>query len=330
MKNANKPGRKSKNDNRPKSLADLTPERVVSRKYITSAMRQVTGGDKAHKADQTNPVAEVMNRSRVVVEAGQSGHGSAAKSARWVGDSHFRRLSASESPEGKGIGLDNYLALYARPDRNGFLRVPAYKVKDGRILRKEVDWLTYQDEMRAVIAYADSENESGYLVEQSYQVKDGEDKDGEDVYRTVDGVCKARVHEDGVMATRMVDMESITHIDVAADDVLAVAGSLIPFVLHDDDRASVRLQHLARLGSPDDRPLARHVRNVSLTAGRYQRALVPDAGHRLPCVGACHDGASCVVVLDERYERSSDCQHAVCRHVYVRDGLHVHLSLIHI
>ena len=246
VRNGSRPGRRKKDDDRPKALDELTVERIVNRKHITSAMRRVMERERAQLVDQTNPLAGVMNRNRVVVEAGQTKGGSAAQAARWVRTSHFRRLSAAESPDGKDIGLANYLALYARPDRDGFLRSPAYVVDNGRITKTK-DWLTPHRESRCVVAYADSRVEDGYLMGDPTTV----------AYPTDDGFdhveemrVKARKYVSGRFETFIVPPGEVTHMDVDRDDSLAAAGALIPFVEHDDATRISMASGMARQAVP--------------------------------------------------------------------------------
>ena len=233
VRNASKPGRKKKDDNKPKTLLELTPERVTNRKHITSSMRRVLSGDNAQKINQTNPVAEIMNRSRVVIEAGQSSKGgSPAPAARWVDSAQFRRLSASESPEGPNVGLTNFLSMYAQLDKDGFLRSPAYQVKNGKVTRK-VDWLSPYMEREAAIAL-DGFDSKGRLLDREVTVVKIKSADLQDKETTLGRRVNARVFADGEYVTRYIPRKEVTHAIITKDDCLAAAGILIPFVEHDD------------------------------------------------------------------------------------------------
>ena len=214
---ASRPGRRRKDDSRPRKLTDLTPEHVAMPRYITAAMRRLLTGPKAQKMGNPNPLAEVMHRCRVVLEAGQSSKGGSPPAAsRWVDDSQFRRLSASESPEGPLVGLVNYTSLFARADEHGFLATPALRIKDGAATGR-ASLLAPHAEKRAVLAIM------------------GVDADGKLVADPRDrGMVNVRVHEDGGYVTKLLPPEMVTHATVSSDDSLSPAAALVPFVEHDD------------------------------------------------------------------------------------------------
>ena len=214
---ATKSGRK-KDDGTLRGVGSIKPEHIESPRYITAAMRRALLGAYAEKTHATNPVSGIMERRRTVTDAGQvlgSGRANPPTAARWVDDFAFRRLSASESPEGKNIGLVNYASMLAQPDRHGFLSCPARRVENG-VATNDIEWLTPFAEKRARVAL-DKVNPNGTIRRTGPE-----------------GTALVRRHGPSGFEAVYVDASEITHAPVASDDSLAPAAALVPFVEHND------------------------------------------------------------------------------------------------
>ncbi len=168
--------------------------------------------------DQTNPLAE-LDLLRKVTVTGPEGitRERATFSIRDIHSSQYGRICPIRSPEGMSIGLVNYLALFTRINKYGFLEAPYRKVilakKEGRKLPKitdEVVWLQADDEMNY------------YITHGGVQI----DKDGYILDRVVPVRYKGEFLE--------VKANKIQLIDFSNQQIIGISGSLIPFVAHDE------------------------------------------------------------------------------------------------
>ena len=130
----------------------------------------------------------------------------------------------------------------------------------------------------------------------------------------------------GQNVTRM-DFVALAH-DRLVVDAAALVGTLelrnqvlveLAFIILDDDgRAVDVVDHARVLGNEH---FARVNRDAMLDAGADVRRVGLQQRHSLTLHVRTHEGAVCVVVLQERNERGSDRSHLTRRHVHVADTL---------
>lgn len=220
------------------SLGDLDnvmPQDLINAKPISAAVKEFFGSSQLSQfMDQNNPLSEVTHKRRIsALGPGGLTRERAGFEVRDVHATHYGRLCPIETPEGPNIGLINSLSAYARTNPYGFLETPYRKVIDGKVT-DEIDYLSAIEEGQFVIAQANALlNEDGTFV---------------------DELITARQKGDSGLHPR----ESVKYMDVATNQVVSVAASLIPFLEHDDANRALMGANMQRQAVPTlraDKPL---------------------------------------------------------------------------
>ncbi len=195
----------------------LTPVQLVNIRPLISVVREFFSSSQLSQfMDQVNPLAEVEHKRRIsAMGPGGLTRERAGFEVRDVHRSHYGRICPIETPEGANIGLINHLSVFARLNDLGFIETPYVVVRDG-VITNEVVWLNALEEERHKIAHA------GVRVDERGAI--------------LDAMVEARVYgEPGTCPRSEVDL-----IDIAPNQAISVATSLIPFLEHDDaNRASM-------------------------------------------------------------------------------------------
>ncbi len=214
---------------------DLLPNKLISAKPITSSLKDFFATSQLSQfMDHTNPLAEITHKRRIsALGPGGLTRDRAGFEVRDVHVTHYGRVCPIETPEGQNIGLINSLAAYARPNKFGFLETPYRKVNNGKVT-DEIHYLSAIDEAKYVIVQANASL----------------DKDN----KLVDEVVTARQKGE----TKLVPSDIIDYMDVAANQMVSIAASLIPFLEHDDANRALMGSNMQRQGVPcvrADKPL---------------------------------------------------------------------------
>ena len=210
----------------------ITPQDLINSRVVTTVINTFFGTSQLSQfGDQTNPLAEVTHKRRIsALGPGGLTRERAGFEVRDVHYTHYGRLCPIETPEGPNIGLISSLALLAKVNRHGFIEAPyrKVKVKDGiAYATHKVDYLSADDEDRVMIAQSD------------------EPLEGQDEKLTNDHI-RARIKGD----FPIVSPENIEYMDVAPNQILSVAASLIPFLEHDDANRALMGSNMQRQSVP--------------------------------------------------------------------------------
>jgi len=205
----------------------LMPHDLVNPKPISAAIKEFFGTSQLSQfMDQTNPLSEVTHKRRLsALGPGGLSRERAGFEVRDVHPTHYGRICPVETPEGPNIGLIVSLATYARINPYGFIETPYRKVEE-RIVLDEVKYLSALQEQKHVIAPA--------LVEMDDQRR-----------ITLDNLI---VREDGEVVTSTAD--KITYMDIAPNQLVSVAASLIPFLENDDANRALMGSNMQRQAVP--------------------------------------------------------------------------------
>ncbi|MDD5547857.1 MAG: DNA-directed RNA polymerase subunit beta [Candidatus Pacebacteria bacterium] len=193
------------------AIEELTPVQLVNARPISSVVREFFSSSQLSQfMDQTNPLTELEHKRRIsAMGPGGLTKERAGFEVRDVHRSHYGRICPIETPEGSSIGLVNHLANFARLNELGFLETPYAVVKNG-VVTSKVLWLNALEEERHKIAHA------GVVF----------DKQG----KILEEVVEARINGEPGTCIR----SEVEYIDVAPQQLISVATSLIPFLEHDD------------------------------------------------------------------------------------------------
>jgi DNA-directed RNA polymerase subunit beta len=205
----------------------LMPHDLVNPKPISAAIKEFFGTSQLSQfMDQTNPLSEVTHKRRLsALGPGGLSRERAGFEVRDVHPTHYGRICPVETPEGPNIGLIVSLATYARINPYGFIETPYRKVNE-RIVLDEVKYLSALQEQKHVIAPALIEtDENKRLIPDNLIVR-----------------------EDGEVLTSIAD--KVTYMDIAPNQLVSVAASLIPFLENDDANRALMGSNMQRQAVP--------------------------------------------------------------------------------
>ena len=207
----------------------FTPIDLINARTLASVINSFFGTSQLSQfLDQTNPLAETTHKRRIsALGPGGLTRENAGFEVRDVHYSHYGRLCTIETPEGPNIGLISTLAVHGRINRLGFIETPYRQVDNGVVKDKsKVVYLAADQEDERVIAQANAElTDKGAFATDKIKCRETED------FPILEG-------------------EQIDFMDVAPNQILGVAASLIPFIEHDDANRALMGSNMQRQAVP--------------------------------------------------------------------------------
>ncbi|MCD6350497.1 MAG: DNA-directed RNA polymerase subunit beta, partial [Armatimonadetes bacterium] len=206
---------------------ELRPEAVITVKPIQAAINSFFGsGQLSQFMDQVNPLAELAHKRRLsALGPGGLTRQSAKLEVRDVHHSHYGRICPIETPEGAGVGLINYLALYSQLDEFGFIRTPYLRVVNGRVTDEVVYLAADEDEVSNIASASEPRDEHGRFIADRITVRRG-----------------------GEFPT--VPREEVDYCDLSAKQVFSIAAALIPFLENCDAVRALAGSNMQRQAVP--------------------------------------------------------------------------------
>ncbi|MDB5274391.1 MAG: rpoB [Chitinophagaceae bacterium] len=206
---------------------DFKPVDLINARTLSSVINSFFGTNQLSQfMDQTNPLAEITHKRRMsALGPGGLSRERAGFEVRDVHYTHYGRLCTIETPEGPNIGLISSLCVHAKINAMGFIETPYRKVAGGKV----------KDEM----VYLTAEEEDGHFIAQS---KTNVGKDG----TITDEKVKSRFEGDFPLS----EPDKLTYMDVAPNQIVSVAASLIPFLEHDDANRALMGSNMQRQAVP--------------------------------------------------------------------------------
>ncbi|MBU4455364.1 DNA-directed RNA polymerase subunit beta [Patescibacteria group bacterium] len=210
----------------------LTPNKLINARPVISVVKEFFMSSQLSQfMDQTNPLAELEHKRRLsAMGPGGLTRERAGFEVRDVHTTHYSRICPIATPEGPNIGLVGHLASYARLNSYGFIEAPYRKVsRDAKNKPRVTDEIVYLDAF---------EEEKCITTDFTTPV----DKNG---YFLVDKI--------GVRKYGSPSIEEVSNIDfvgVAANQIVSVATSLIPFLEHDDGIRALMGTNMQRQAVP--------------------------------------------------------------------------------
>ena len=237
---------------------ELGPQDLINAKPVTAAIKEFFGSSQLSQfMDQNNPLSEITHKRRVsALGPGGLTRERAGFEVRDVHPTHYGRLCPIETPEGPNIGLINSFACYARTNDYGFIETPFRKVVKGKVT-DEIIYLSAIDEAEHVIAQANA------ALDKSNKF--------------MDDLIPVRYNgESSLMSSERIDL-----MDVAPQQVVSVAASLIPFLEHDDANRALMGSNMQRQAVPVLKP------EKPLVGTGFETVVAGDSG---VCVVANNNG----------------------------------------
>ncbi len=208
---------------------DFKPVDLINARTLSSVINSFFGTNQLSQfMDQTNPLAEITHKRRMsALGPGGLSRERAGFEVRDVHYTHYGRLCTIETPEGPNIGLISSLCVYAKVNQMGFIETPYREVDKGKVdMSGNVRYLTAEEEDTFNIAQANAPlNDHGKFLN---------DK------------VKARFEGD----FPVVQPNDLTYMDVAPNQIVSVAASMIPFLEHDDANRALMGSNMQRQAVP--------------------------------------------------------------------------------
>ena len=212
---------------------DFKPVDLINARTLSSVINSFFGTNQLSQfMDQTNPLAEITHKRRMsALGPGGLSRERAGFEVRDVHYTHYGRLCTIETPEGPNIGLISSLCTYAKINSMGFIETPYMLIEEGKV-SGEIKYLTAEEEDGRNIAMASSEV----------------DKNGNFKVESL----KCRFEGDFPLKSP----NDIDYMDIAPNQIVSVAASLIPFLEHDDANRALMGSNMQRQAVPLLRPEA--------------------------------------------------------------------------
>ncbi len=212
-------------------VASLTPSKLVNARPVIGVVREFFMSSQLSQfMDQTNPLAELEHKRRLsAMGPGGLTRERAGFDVRDVHATHYGRICPIATPEGPNIGLVGHLASYARLNSYGFLEAPYRKVshdKKGSRVTDEIVYLdAFEEEKYITVDATIPVNQEGYFIVNKFEVR--------------------KFGQPGLEEVNKIDF-----VGLAANQIISVATSLIPFMEHNDGQRSLMGTNMQRQAVP--------------------------------------------------------------------------------
>lgn len=246
-------------------LNSITPNQLVNARPVIGAIKEFFMSSQLSQfMDQVNPLAELEHKRRLsAMGPGGLSRERAGFEVRDVHRTHYGRICPIATPEGPNIGLVGHLASYARINDFGFIETPFRKVlhdidNDPKITEGKIARIDIKDPHTKKIIVRADETIDASLAKQLAKIKEIEqiairpivtkeivylDAFDEEKYNTT--AATTPMDERGYFVNKSAELrikgvasfdkvEKIDLVDVAPNQIISIATSLIPFLEHDD------------------------------------------------------------------------------------------------
>ncbi len=285
-------------------ISEITPNRLINARPVIGAVKEFFMSSQLSQfMDQTNPLSELEHKRRLsAMGPGGLSRERAGFDVRDVHPTHYGRICPIATPEGPNIGLVGHLACYARVNEYGFIETPYRKIKHNLANKEEeiVNEIAFED-------IVDPSNKK-VLVKQGGLITEKVAKEISKIKELNRILVKPRVTKEIVYLTAFQSENSVTtaattpidengyflveksevrkygepsiehvemmnYMDVAPNQIVSVATSLIPFLEHDDAVRALMGSNMQRQAVPCIKP------SSPIVGTGLERAAARDSGH---------------------------------------------------
>ena len=265
-------------------IDSLTPNKLINARPVISVVKEFFMSSQLSQfMDQTNPLAELEHKRRLsAMGPGGLTRERAGFEVRDVHPTHYGRICPIATPEGPNIGLVGHLTSYARLNKYGFIESPYRRVLHDIENKAEIT----ENKIARQDIYEMKGDKRGVLIIKEGKIIDKkiaqilEEKLGPITIAIKPMVTDEIVYLDAfteekyitTVATTPIDskgyflvektearkynrptIESVENIDfmaLAANQIISVATSLIPFLEHDDGIRALMGTNMQRQAVP--------------------------------------------------------------------------------
>lgn len=205
----------------------LSPGQLINVRPITGVIKEFFMSSQLSQfMDQTNILSELEHKRRLTaVGPGGLTRERAGFEVRDVHRTYYGKICPIATPEGPNVGLVNHLSCYARLNEYGFIETPYRQIKAGKLTNKIVYLDAYEEEKYILVPYSTPIDKNGRISEEKIE---------------------ARVHG----RPEFYRAKEVEFIDVAPNQIVSVATSLIPFLEHDDGVRALMGTNMQRQAVP--------------------------------------------------------------------------------
>ncbi|PKM87262.1 DNA-directed RNA polymerase subunit beta, partial [Candidatus Falkowbacteria bacterium HGW-Falkowbacteria-2] len=212
-------------------IATLTPNKLVNSRPVIGVVKEFFMSSQLSQfMDQTNPLAELEHKRRLsAMGPGGLTRERAGFDVRDVHATHYGRICPIATPEGPNIGLVGHLSSFARLNSYGFLETPYRKVKHDKTGSRITD----------EIVFIDAFEEEKFITADATIPVDADNR-----------IIVSRFEVRKFGQPGMEDVANIDFVGVAANQIISIATSLIPFMEHNDGQRSLMGTNMQRQAVP--------------------------------------------------------------------------------
>lgn len=276
----------------------LLPNKLINARPVIGAVREFFMSSQLSQfMDQINPLAELEHKRRVsALGPGGLSRDRAGFEVRDVHTTHYGRICPIATPEGPNIGLVGHLSSYAKVNEFGFIETPYRRVvrevpnearfTEGEVLREETAGVK-----AGTLITKDVAKKLESAKEKTIQVQPRVTMEivylnSFDEERATTAAATIPMNAEGVILADRVPArikgkpgtatpDTIDYVDVASNQIISIATSLIPFLEHDDATRGLMGTNMQRQAVPCIKPDAPFV-----GTGVEARAAI-DSGHAI-------------------------------------------------
>jgi len=239
-------------------IETVTPGQLINARPIVAAVREFFASSQLSIfMDQINPLSELAHKRRLSsMGPGGLSRERAGFEVRDAHATHYGRICTVETPEGANIGLVLNMANYARVNDYGFIETPYRKVLNAVTAKKaagHIAAVNLEDAKGAVIAKAGDKiteaqakklaavkeqitwpikpvvtNDIKYLdaADEESAVISGAGNELDSENHFIDERVSARIR----LKSGETDVNDVTHMDAARNQIIGSSAGLIPFI----------------------------------------------------------------------------------------------------
>jgi DNA-directed RNA polymerase subunit beta len=210
-------------------IDSATPSSIINARPINKALRDfIASSQLSQLMDEVNPVSG-LTQKRKLSSVGPGGikKDRATAEVRDINYTQYGRICAIETPEGQSIGLINSLTTYAHVNDYGFIETPYKRVdKEKGVVTSEVRYMMADEEENFYIGQCTEPlDEQGHFLNNNI-------------------ICR---YKDTVL---LCPKEKVDYLDVASNQFISVATSLIPFIESDESARALMGSNMQRQAVP--------------------------------------------------------------------------------
>ncbi|MBI3291025.1 DNA-directed RNA polymerase subunit beta [Candidatus Falkowbacteria bacterium] len=262
-------------------VLEITPNRLINARPVIGSVKEFFMSSQLSQfMDQTNPLAELEHKRRLsAMGPGGLSRERAGFDVRDVHPTHYGRICPIATPEGPNIGLVGHLATYAKVNEYGFIETPFRVVKhdvknapaetEGEIAREDIiNPKTGETIVKADEKISEKAAKQMAKITEITKVPLKPRVTDEIKYLTafqsensITTAATTPIDENGHFLNKKAEVrrygepeieyvENVDYMDVAPNQIVSVATSLIPFLEHDDAVRALMGSNMQRQAVP--------------------------------------------------------------------------------